>query len=168
MAQGNALWPLLFLIYVNDLVKFSDFLMYFLYADDTSALTTGNIWNSLIENFNQKLVNMFNSFEASQLSTNFSKCNIMIFRRRLKLPREIPVIFMNDAYIEGDSYHSFLGVLIDQNLNFDQHIQFAVSKISKFILILNKIRNYLNHKVLLIIQHTLIYIYIYIYIYILT
>ena len=50
----------------------------------------------------------------------------MMFRQRLQLPREMPVIFMGYIHIEGVSYYRFLGVFIDENLNFDQHIQFVV------------------------------------------
>ena len=57
--QGRALGPIFFIIHVNDSVKSSDFLNLFLYADDTSALATGNILNNLIENVNQELVNVF-------------------------------------------------------------------------------------------------------------
>ena len=87
---------------------------------------------------------MFNWFEVNQLSINFGKFKHTIFRRRLKLPREMPVIFMSDVHIERVSHYRFLGVLIDKKLNFDQHIQFVVGKISKFILILIKLWNYLD------------------------
>ena len=80
----------------------------------------------------------------------------MIFRRRLQPPRQIPATFMNDIHIERVSHYRFLGVLIDEKLNFDQHIKFVVSKISKFIFILTKLRSYLHHKVLLIIYQTFI------------
>ena len=46
----------------------------------------------------------------------------MIFRRRPQLLREKPVIFMNDVHIERVSNYRFLEVIIDENLNFDQHI----------------------------------------------
>ena len=71
-----------------------------LYADDSSALATGNGLNNLIENINQELVNMFNWFEANQLPINFGKCSCVILRRQLHLPREIRVTFINDIHIE--------------------------------------------------------------------
>ena len=66
----------------------------------------------------------------------------MTFRRQLQLPREIPVMLMNDAHIERAFRWRFLEEFIDEKFKFDQHIRFVVSKISSFIFILNKLRNY--------------------------
>ena len=81
----------------------------------------------------------------------------MTFRRQLQLPQELPVIFMNDIHLERVSNYSFLGVLIEEKLNFDQQIQFVVSKISKYIFIFNKIMSYLDPKVLSNIYNTLVH-----------
>ena len=120
------------------------------------ALATCNNLNILIENVNQELVDMINWYEGNWLSITFGKCKYMIFRRRFKLPREMPVIFMNGVHIERISHYRFLGVLIDEKLKFGQNIHFVLSNTSKFIFILDKLRNYLHRKHLLIIYYTLI------------
>ena len=41
----------------------------------------------------------------------------MMFRSRLQLPLDVPVVCINSVEIERASKHSFLGVLLDENLN---------------------------------------------------
>ena len=67
------------------------------------------------------------------------------------------VIFNVDVHIERFPHYRSLGDLIDDKLNFDRHTKFVVSNVSKFIFILNKLRNYIDRKVLLIIYYTLLY-----------
>ena len=55
-----------------------------------------------------------------------------MFRGRPKLDLNMTVAFMNIADIEKVSQYRFLDVLLDDNLNFNQHIQFVISKVSNF------------------------------------
>ena len=54
--QGSILGPLLFLLYVNDIVEVSSVLIPILYADDTSLFLIGKNIFVLIHNMNNELV----------------------------------------------------------------------------------------------------------------
>ena len=55
IAQGSIIGPLMFLIYINDIVKSSSLLNFTLYADDTSVHLASSDVNSLICTVNQEL-----------------------------------------------------------------------------------------------------------------
>ena len=80
-----------------------------------------------------------------------------MFRRRLQLPLDMPVVFINSAEIEKVSQYRFLVVLLNENLYFYQHIHFVISKVSKLVFIFYNICSFLDGKILLLIYYTLIY-----------
>ena len=58
--QGSILGPLLFFLYVNDIVEVSSVLLPILYADDTSLFLIGKNINVLIHNMNDELAMYYN------------------------------------------------------------------------------------------------------------
>ena len=53
--QGSRLGRLLFILYINDFSKSSDFLFSILFADDTSVFIEGTVYNSIINDMNREL-----------------------------------------------------------------------------------------------------------------
>ena len=64
---------------------------------------------------------------------------------------------MNGENLNIVSSYRFLGIHIDGQLKFDTHTKFVVSKMSKYIFILYKIKKHLNRRSLAQIYHTLVY-----------
>ena len=58
------------------------------------------------------------------------------------------------------SFIKFLGVIIDDKLNFDNHISYIKNKISKGLGILIKAKKYLNRRILVNLYYTFVYPYL--------
>ena len=155
--QGSILGPLLFLLYINDLVHCSEYLSFILFADDTNLFySCGDIFN-LIYTVNLELSKVAEWFRANKLSLNSKKTNFILFGNK-----HLPVLCLNlpisidGNLIEQVYYTKFFGVLVDAKLNWKKHIDYIALKISKGLGILGRVRNILPLNCLIMLYHTLI------------
>ena len=154
--QGSILGPLLFLIYVNDMSSVSNLFYPIMYADDSTLISTLNIFqNNLSTNINDEL-NRFNTWLcANKLSLNCKKSKAMVFHAPQKRIN-YPDIYIDNTLIDYIDTFNFLGVYIDKTLRWNSHIDFIACKISKVIGMLNKLKHFLPPNILLSIYNALI------------
>ena len=72
----------------------------------------------------------------------------VIFSRKRK-EESHPIISLNNIEVERTPYQKHLGLLLDEKLNFKQHVDNAILKINKGISIIKKLRHSLPRKSLL-------------------
>ena len=149
----------MFLVYINDLAFVSNKLFSLLFADDSNMFISGNDPNDLVETMNIEMIKVVDWFNINKLSLNLKKTHFIIFRRqraKLSLNKEMIV---DGVKIDMTDQSKFLGVIIDKNLSFMQHIQYIKGKISKGVGILCKCKKFFNAKTMLTLYYSFVYPY---------
>ena len=141
--QGSILGPLFFLFYVNDLPNFSNSLQTILFADDTVVSLSHKNSHHLSTSLNTEL-QLFQSWTiANRLTINVTKTKLIKFSNILQNNIDDFSIRIGDEGLDMVSSCRYLGVLVDEKLNFSEHISTIVGKIARSTGILYKIKNYM-------------------------
>ena len=151
--QGSILGPLLFSIYINDLVNTSDKFNFLMYADDTTL--TGSVEDFLNGHSNEstediitkELIKISTWMEVNKLLINESKTKIMFFYMPPKCIDAL-TIRMNGVEIEVVDDFNFLGITINKSLNWKSHVNVSCNKVLKYIAVIHRTKKYLPFSVL--------------------
>ena len=135
--QGSVLGPLLFLVYINDLSWNID-MKTFLFADDTTLSDTGTDLEAIISVFKKKLDPLLNWIDHNQLTINWKKTKFMILAKSKVIDRP-GVIKIHNEEIEVVSVFKLLGVTIDGNLEFHDHVKNIKSMVNRKLFALKKL-----------------------------
>ena len=155
--QGSILGPLLFSIYINDIQNCSEYFKCVKYADDTSLLNPSfNIDNYDLTTVNDELNKVYIWLCINRLSLNIKKTKYMIFHNKNKPIDHSPIININNISVDRVTDFNFLGITLDEQLNWRSHINKISAKISKSIGILYKLKHFLPLCVLKMLYHSLI------------
>ena len=157
--QGAVLAPLLFLLYINDLVNVSKLFQYVLFADDTTLCSSDGNFADLVSEVNLELENIKNWMFTNRLSLNSDKTYSVIFSNCDYNTVINPIIF-NNRFVEIETNGKFLGVILDNKLTFKYHISFLCNKISKTVGILYKVKDYVPQHIMIQLYYSFVYPYI--------
>ena len=139
--QGSILGPLLFNIYINDINKSTNFFSFIKYADDTNLLNSNS--NKSVD-INEELTKVYHWLCSNRLSLNISKTKYMIFHTKGKKTDNIfPIIQLQNTPILKVSEFNFLGVTLDEKLNWNSHIDKISCKVSRCIGMICKLKHFL-------------------------
>ena len=157
--QGSILAPLLFIIYVNDFKNCLQYSTNISFADDTNVFIVDKKLQALHEKGNIELENIDNWMIANELSVNTNKTNYILFQtpkyRLTKTVKNFQLKLRNNA-IERVSSTRFLGVLIDENLSWKNHVDMIKKKMRAALGAVMRIRVYLSSKAMLCLYHSLL------------
>ena len=124
-SQGSHLGPLLFIVFINDIVPNIKHCKLLIYADDVKLfrMVESSQDSSAIQ---RDLIAIEDWDTINDLCLNVQKCEFIPFCKNAQLRQ-----FAYELYgkpLQRVSSLSDLGVMIDQRLLFREHLQFAVSK----------------------------------------
>ena len=134
-----------------------------MFADDTNLFFTHKEIRNLFQIINQELENINQWFISHKLSLNIKKTKYSFFhklRQKVNISLLLPKLIINNYKIQRTESIKFLGVLLDENLSWKEHIKCNENIIAKILGLLYKVKNYLNKRSLLALYYSFIYAYI--------
>ena len=156
--QGSVLGPLLFIIYINDIAKCYPQAMFRIFADDTGIFFHCNDLDTLIKLTKNVLKYITNWFHDNKLTLNASKTSFVIFRSsRCRIQNFPDSITYNNITITREKQVTYLGLILDENLNWKAHIDDLCMKLKRLFPTFYNTRKYLNKDQIRTIYFTMIF-----------
>ena len=141
-------WSTFFLIYINDLNRSIKICKVHHFADDTNLLHFSKSVNKLNKYINLDMKNLTDWLNANKISLNVKKTELAILKHKKK-NLECPIrIKLSRKSLYTSNSIRYLGVKIDENLNWKDHIHDIATRLNRANALLFKIRNYVNFNTL--------------------
>lgn len=138
--QGSSLGPLLFLVYVNDLLQQELEGLTYSFADDTALVYHGKTSDTIVEKINRDLEKLLDWFHCHKLIPNADKTKLIRFSYKNKLLPLDPIKLHQRSdcpqnclcpIIEQTDSTKYLGLNVDSELKWHRHTQFMQIKLRK-------------------------------------
>ena len=130
--QGSILGPLLFLIYMNDILHVTDYFDSILYANETSLYSKIQAPVTSPIDINDELSGVYNWLAVNKLSLNIKETKYMIFHAINKhIDGSVTPVPIDKIPIERVSNFNFLGLNLNENMSWKSHIDITANKIKK-------------------------------------
>lgn len=140
--QGSIVGPLLFVIYVNDL-DVSDFLIT-KYADDTNLLVWGDTLENTTQTASQQFKYVAEWFAQNKLVLNTGKTTTILFKTKQSRVISPENIVLDDTSQALGHSCKFLGVYLDEFLDWGTHINHLCIKLSSTTYALRNVCRYMT------------------------
>ena len=155
--QGSSLGRLFFLVYFNDL-NFALKSQPRLFTDDICLIMKGLNPEQLQIKINSELQNLHQWCCVNKLSIYPSKTNIIIIPPK-QTNATIPHLHLtsNGSAINIADSAKHLGVVIDNELNFKQHIKILEGKVARSVGVLSKLKHFFPQSIMLQLHYALVH-----------
>lgn len=158
--QGSILGPLLFNIYLNDIININPIAKFIIYADDTSMFFSGSDITDLAGECNHTLTELQKWSTANSMIVNVNKSKAVIFRSKNKPVPPHPCIILNSNRIEIVDNFKCLGVVFSANMSWESHVNSLATKLAQITGIIGRLRYVLTSSVKLMLYNSLFYSYL--------
>lgn len=125
--QGSVLGPLLFILYMNDIKETLTVAEVNLFADDTVLFVIADSIQEAYSLLRPELNRMAEWLKEKKLMLNVKKTKYMIIRNQRKTDSE-ESISIDGEDIERVEVTKYLGVMVDEKLNFKDHVDYTIRK----------------------------------------
>jgi len=144
--QGSILGPLLFTIFINDLpLVVSNRTKINLYADDTAIFYASKDIQEINAYLNIDLAGIDLWMERNNLTLNAKKTQAILFCSIHKVKKTNDLeLYLKESRLENVNQCKYLGLIFDQTLKWDAHINQICRNVSKYIGLFYRIREWLS------------------------
>ena len=107
-----------------------------MFADNTNFFFQDSNINTLFKTVNDELIKINEWFSANKLSLKVGKTKFSLFHKsgkKYSIPSHLPMLKINNRDIERVNTMKFLGVLLDDNLSWKEHMKYLENKIANKI-----------------------------------
>lgn len=146
--QGSKLGPILFNLYINEIIYIlnSEGMDVKLFADDFMISFDGFSLHVIEKKLSDCLDKLYHWISKNQLKINIKKSVFMIIHdQRIKNIRNNCKLLINGHTLNYVSETKYLGIIIDDNLNFKQNAEYTMKKIITKINIIRRLNNNVTH-----------------------
>lgn len=149
--QGTPLSSLLFIIYLNDIVKILKYCHINLFADDMLIWIAEENVLEAIRKLNEDLKRVFSFLNMMKLKLNITKTKWMVVGAETNEKVKI-----NEQEIEKVKEMKYLGLIVDNELSFKPNNEYLIKKVSKKVSFLRRLKKRLDVESRLTLYHSII------------
>ena len=151
--QGSALGPLLFLVYVNDMLSQINFLQY---ADDTALLYSGTTPGDVHRLLSEDLSCLTHWISQSKMRLNIEKSSVMWFQPRSLVNSPLEDIVVDGTCLNTVKTQKYLGITFDDSLQWVHHTSAICKQLSFYLFWINSHRRDLPNAVIKMLVDSLV------------
>lgn len=165
--QGTVLGPVLFSIYMNELLHLLPSVGMVCFADDTAIIIKEKTWKETKAIAESALRKIKVWFDLNFLTLNSDKSSFLCFSISKKTACDFTNIILHDSdcqntpcrcnkKIERQTKVKYLGVILDENLKWNHHVEYISTRIRKLIYKFYQLRQFMQKKTLTMIYLALV------------
>ena len=155
--QGTVLGPILFNVFINDLSQSTVKCEITSFADDTVLLFSTNSWKETHEVATSELIKVKQWLDNNLLTLNSDKTTYITFSPRKNTQPVNSILKLHNPVckqrnpnckchvLEKQYSTRYLGIIIDQHLKWEDHIDFITKKLRCTIIMFHNLKNILTH-----------------------
>ena len=109
------------------------------YADNNTPYTSGQNIDNVIRTLENDSVRLFKWFSNNQMKANKDKCHLLLSNK------ERVTMKIGETEIKSSNCEKLLGIKIDNNLTFNEHLNHIIDKASHKTNALSRVAPYMNY-----------------------
>ena len=140
---------LLFLLFINDLPLYTSIVFTDMYADDTTLYYVHTSQEAIERNLQIALNELSNWCKNNGMVLNTLKTKVMLITTKQKrngLNKDGIELQYNDDPLQSIANDKILGVFVDNNLSWSEHVKHISKKIASNVWLLSKIKMFLSQE----------------------